>query len=141
MVRSPQFGDTAPSVGQVISDSDNTLSALLRHARSLAGLESLLADYTGPQLAAQFQVAVLREDRLVLLTPTAAWATRLRMQAEQMLHFLQASGYEQLRHIDIRVAPLHREPVAEKARRQLSPAAELAFKLMAHMSDPHRDDS
>lgn len=141
MVRSPQFGDTAESVGQIISDSGNTLSALLRHARSLAGLESLLADYTGPQLAAQFQVAALRKDRLVLLTPTAIWATRLRMQAVPMLHFLQASGFEQVRHIDIRVAPLHREPVAEKTQRKLSPAAELAFKLMSHMSDHSPDDS
>jgi hypothetical protein len=104
-------------------------------------LESLLADYTGPQLAAQFQVAVMREDRLVLVTPTAAWATRLRMQAEQMLHSLQASGYEQLRHIDIRVAPLHHEPLAKKIRRQLSPAAELALKLMSRMSDSPADDS
>ena len=144
MVRSPQFQDTAASVGQVISDSGDTLPALLRHARSLARMESLLADYSGPQMAAQFQVAAMHADRLVLLTPTASWATRLRMQAEQMLHFLQASGYKQLRYIDIRVAPLHHEPVEKKVRRRLSPAAELALKLMSRFftdSSDSADDS
>jgi len=139
MVRSPKFQDTAPSVGQVISDTGDTLSAVLRHARSLAEMESLLAEYSGPQIAAQFQVAAMREDRLVLLTPTAAWATRLRMQAEQMLRFLQASGYGQLRHVDIRVAPLNHPSIEKKVRRQLSPAAELAFKLMYRMSSKSSD--
>jgi hypothetical protein len=139
MVRSPKFQGTASSVGQVISDTGDTLSAVLRHARSLAEMESLLAEYSGSQTAAQFQVAAMREDRLVLLTPTAAWATRLRMQAEQMLRFLQASGYGQLRRIDVRVAPLHHPPVEKKVRRHLSPAAELAFELMHRMSKNSND--
>ena len=141
MVRPPKLQDTAPSVGQVISDTGDTLSAVLRHARSLAEMESLLAEYTGPQFAEHFQAAVMRGDRLVLLTSTASWATRLRMQAEQMLRFLQSSGYGHLRHIDIRVAPLHQMTVEKKVRRQLSPAAELAFKLMSQISSNAPDDS
>jgi len=141
MVRSPKFQGAASSIDEVMTDSGNALSALLRHARSLARVESLLAEYTGPQFAEHIQVAVIREDRLILLTPTASWATRLRMQAEQMLRFLQTSGYGHLRHIDIRVAPLHRTPPEKKVQRQLSPAAELAFKLMSRISSQSSDDS
>ena len=141
MVRSPQNRDTAASVGEVISDPDHTLSALFSHAKYLARAESILTDHAGPEMAAQFQVAAIREDRLVLLTPTASWATRLRMQAEQLLQFLHASGYEHLRHIDIRVAPLVRKPIGKKVRRKLSPAAELAFKLMYPLSINSSDDS
>jgi len=142
MVRSPRFQDSATSIGQVISDSDDTLAALLRHAASLAKLESVLADYTGPDMAEQFRVAAVRGDRLVLQTPTASWATRLRMQNEQMLRFLKASGYEDLHHIDIHVAPLqYNRPLEKKTRRQLSPAAKLALQLMSRLSGNFSDDS
>jgi hypothetical protein len=56
------------------------------------------------------------------------------MQATEMLSFLQSSGYEHLRHIDIRVAPLSREPVETPVRKPLSPAAELALGLMTQLS-------
>ncbi len=141
MVRSPKLRDTAAIVGDVMTDSAHSLAVLLRHARSLARAERLLADYIGPKVAAQLRVAAMRQDRLVLLTPTASWATRLRMQAEQMLRFLQASGYAHLRYIDIRVAPLNSEPVEQKVRRQLSPAAELALKLMTRLSKDSIDDA
>lgn len=83
----------------------------------------------------------MRQDRLVLLTPTASWATRLRMQAGEMLNFLQSSGYEYLRHIDIRVAPLSRKPVEIPVRKPLSPAAEFALGLMTQLSGKDDDKS
>jgi hypothetical protein len=104
-------------------------------------VESLLASQLRPELAAQFQVAALRQDRLVLLASAASWATRLHMHSEQILNFLQASGYAYLRHVDIRVAPVTREQIANPVRRQLSPAAELAFSLMSRMSRNPGDNS
>ena len=80
----------------------------------------------------------MRQDRLILLTPTAAWATRLRMQAGDMLQFLQASDYPHLRHIDIRVAPLCRETPVEKVPKPLSPEAKLALNLMAAITGGRR---
>ena len=101
----------------------------------MARVELLLSGITGTEVAARFQVAAVREDRLVLLTPSATWATRLRMQAEQMLQFLQVSGFAHLRYIEIRVAPLSREPDApQRVRRTLSPAAELALKHMRRLT-------
>jgi hypothetical protein len=137
MVRSSKYPDGAASVGEVISDSSDTLAALFRHAKSLTRVESLLASYISPELADQFQVAAMRRDRLVLQASAACWATRLRMQAEQLLQFLRASGYDHLRHIDIRVAPLQRQAMQGPVRRRISPAAQLALSLMSRLSrDP-----
>ena len=125
----------------MIANPGNTLAALVRHANLLARLESLLAGSCNPDLAAQFQVADLRQDRLILLTPTASWATRLRMEAGQMLQFLHASGYEHLRHIDIRVAPLSRQTITTPVRKPRSAAAELALGLMAQLTGKDRGDT
>lgn len=139
MPRSPQNrGSGAVSVRDVISGSDNAFAMLLDQAKLLARLESLLSG-PGSQFICQnepanFQVAALHQDRLVLITPTAAWATRLRMQTQAMLHFLRASGYAQLAHIDVRVAPLAREVVKPKTPKKPSPAAKLALNLMSGMS-------
>lgn len=134
MARTPDSGGNSSSVGDVIADPHSSLASLFHQARTLARVESLLTGYASPEVAAQFQVAAMREDRLVLLTPSAAWATRLRMQAEQMLQFLQVSGFAHLRYIDIRVAPLSREPdPPQRVRRTLSPTAELALKHMRRL--------
>lgn len=58
------------------------------------------------ELAAHVQVADLGADRLFLQADSAAWATRLRYLAPQLLHCLQQSaGLGPLRQIEIRVAP------------------------------------
>ena len=139
MARAPQNrGSGAVSVRDVISGSDHAFAMLLNQAKLLARLESLLSG-PGSQFGSQnelanFQVAALHQDRLVLITPTAALATRLRMQTQAMLHFLRASGYAQLAHIDVRVAPLAREIAKPKTPKKPSPAAKLALNLMSDMS-------
>jgi len=139
MPRSPQNrGSGAVSVRDVISGSDNAFAMLLNQAKLLAKVESLLSGpdspFGGQHEPANFQVAALHQDRLVLITPTAAWATRLRMQTQAMLHFLRDSGYAQLAHVDVRVAPLTREVVKPKTPKKPSPAAKLALNLMSGMS-------
>lgn len=117
-----------------MSDPGNALGAICRHARMLARLQSVLAGCTDPDTAAHFQVANVRQDRLILVTPTAAWATRLRMQAPQWIRFLQESGHEHLRHIDIRVAPLADEAPRRKIHRRLSPAAQQAIEQLKRLT-------
>jgi hypothetical protein len=134
MADTPHSRSAPAAIGDVLSDPEHALGALCRHARKLARLDALLAAITDPETAAQFQVANLRQDRLILLTPTAAWATRLRMQAPRMIELLQASGYGQLRHIDIRVAPLNRQAAEPKSRRSLSPAARQAIEQLQRLS-------
>ena len=94
----------------------------------------MLAGCTDPDTANRFQVANVRQDRVVLVTPTAAWATRLRMQAPQMTRCLQGAGFGHLQHIDIRVAPLVRDPPERRKRRHLSPAAEQAMDQIRRLA-------
>ncbi|HMB59787.1 MAG TPA: DciA family protein [Xanthomonadales bacterium] len=134
MVRAPKNRDAAAvRVGEVLSTKDNPLSALLNYANTLTQLESLLTGVAGPELSGHFQVAAVRQDRLILLTPTASWATRLRMQANQLLDGLKGSAYAHLKHIDIRVAPLSREPAEKRVRKQRSVAADLALEHMSRI--------
>lgn len=131
----PHRSRVAPAAIQdLLPGADHPLGALCRHAERLAQIEALLAGIAGPDTAARFQVANVRQDRLILVTPTAAWATRLRLSAPQMIEALQASGHAYLRHIDIRVAPLHRESGEHKRRRPLSPAARQALEQMRRLT-------
>jgi hypothetical protein len=135
MARSPQNRGSGPaSVRDVISGSDNAFAMLLNQAKSLAKVESLLSRFANQGESGNFQVAALQHDRLVLFTPTAAWATRLRAQTQALLHFLQASGYAQLSHIEVRVAPLARQVTNSKTPKKTSPAAKLALNLMSSMA-------
>lgn len=131
----PHRSRAAPAAVQdLLPGADHPLGALFRHAERLAQIEALLAGITGPDTAARFQVANVRQDRLILVTPTAAWATRLRLAAPQLIQSLQASGHAYLHHIDIRVAPLHREAAERKPRRPLSPAAKQALEQMRRLT-------
>ena len=139
MTRIPQSGKTLHSVDEVLSDAGSSLGRLIRHARQMAYLESLLRDHVDPELADHFQVATARQNRLILVTPTAAWATRLRMHAPRLVTALQSAGPSAIEHIDIRVAPLSRETVKQRRRRPLSPAAKQALELMDQLGSKDKE--
>lgn len=127
---------SAPASG---SAPDTSLGRLLTRARFLARLESLLSDCVSPELAHQFQVAAVRGNRLILISPTAAWATRLRMHSAQMLGLLQTTGHADIRQIDVRVAPFTRPAPPSRHRRPLSPAAKQAIDLMTRYTREGED--
>ena len=139
MSQSPQWRGTVSRVGELITEPGNNLGSLFSHARVLAKLDSLLTGFSDPELATRFQVANIRQDRLTLLTPSAAWATRLRLQTTSMLGFLKASGYAQIRYIDIRISPLQRREPEPKNRRESSPAAKEAADIISSLTDKHED--
>ena len=92
-----------------------------------------------PELAAHFQVATIRENRLILISPSASWATLLRMQAAQLIKFLHQTGHTEIEHIDIRVAPLIEQHVLSRKRRELSPAARQALGSMARLDSDDKE--
>jgi hypothetical protein len=142
MARNPQSRFSARRIDDVLADSGSnpgfesgtspgsSLGQLLKQARFLHQLDQLLSGFLPPDLAAQCQVAAVRQNRMVLISPTAAWATRLRMQSIQMLDFLHASGHAGIQSIDIRVAPIQRPAPEIRSRHPLSPAAKKAMDLM-----------
>jgi hypothetical protein len=143
MARFPRSDKTTVDLSDILSgqgstlDSnlaeDSNLGSLLRHAGLLTQLQQLLAGALDPALAAHFQVANLRQNRLVLQASSPAWATRLRMQAADVLAILQRSGYPELDEVEVRVAPLTAPPAPQPGKKPLSPAAEQALALMARL--------
>jgi len=143
MTRFPQYTKTTRRVGEIFtnpgSKPDSRLSNLLQRAAYLMQLESLLSGLVEPDLAAQFQVSAARKNRLILISPTASWATRLRMQAPQIISSLHAAGVTEIEHIDIRVAPLVRQTAESRSSRPLSSAAKQALEHMAHLKGSDKD--
>jgi hypothetical protein len=135
MSRFPQSDKTTQGVAEILNDADSNLNTLLEHASHLMQLETLLSDLLDSDLAAHFQVAAVRKNRLILVTPSASWALGLRMQAPRLIQSLAAAGSRQIEHIDIRVAPLARQTVESRSERPLSTAAKQALGHMAHLRD------
>ena len=139
MTRLPQSGKTTQRISEVLNDPDSSLGNLLERASYLMQLETLLTGLFDSDLATQFQVAATRKNRLILISPSASWATRLRLQAPRLIRSLHAAGVRQIEHIDIRVAPLARQGVGTRSKKPLSTAAKLALGHMAHMRDETGD--
>ena len=139
MTRLPQSGKKTQRVSEILNESDSSLGNLLEHANYLMQLETLLTGLLDSDLAAQFQVAAARKNRLILISPSASWATRLRMQAPHLISSLQAAGARQIEHIDIRVAPLVNLSAGTRSKRPLSAAAKQALGHMAHLRDESSD--
>jgi hypothetical protein len=133
MSRHPQSKKSTFRVSEVLKNPESSLGNLLRQAGQLERLEILLRDLVGPELATRFQVAAVRKNRLILIVPTAAWATRFRMQAPRIVSGLQDVGITSIEHIDIRVAPLVEPEAVQRKRRPLSPAARQALEFMSEL--------
>ncbi len=139
MTHPPQSGKTTQRLSEVLNHPDSSLGNLLERARYLMQLENILTDLLEADLAAQFQVAATRKNRLILISPSASWATRLRMQAPRLISSLHAAGARQIDHIDIRVAPLVNLSVGTRSKRPLSAAAKQALGHMTHMRNETND--
>ena len=135
MTRHPQSGKKMRRVSDVITDHGTSLGKVLKRGSLLMQLQHLLSGSLDPALAAHFQVAAARDQRLVLITPSASWATLLRMQASNLIETLHQAGYTEIRSIDVRVAPLAEPPKQERKKRPLSPAAQQALDAMHHLGD------
>ena len=133
MTRLPQSGKTIQRVCEILNDPDSSLNNLLERANYLMQLETLLAGLLDSDLAAHFQVSTTRKNRLILISPSASWATRLRMQAPHLINSLHTAGVLQIEHIDVRVAPLARQVPGPRSKIPLSVAAKKALGHMAHL--------
>ena len=139
MARHPQSDQSAVHLTEILSNRDSSLGGVLKRAGMLLQLQQLLAGSADPSLATRFQVANIRETRLILLVPPAAWATRLRMQTPQLLQILHQAGFTKLREIETRVAPLVVQPSAAPSGKPLSESARQALEHMARLRAKSED--
>jgi hypothetical protein len=122
------------------SGSRQRLGSLMRQAEALMALERLLSSRLAADLAGRFKVAAAHPDRLVLVTASATLATRLKMQANELMDALHQAGHTGIDRIEVRVAPLT-EPDTGRERRQrpLSPAAKQALGVMGRLAADDED--
>jgi hypothetical protein len=114
-------------VGDLMTSAESGLGGLLAVARRLDGVDRQLQALLDPGMAGQVRAAALRDGELLLVTPSATLATRLRLDAEHLVRALQAAGERSVTTLAVRVAPLptvHTEP---RKPRPLSPAARELF--------------
>jgi hypothetical protein len=117
----------------LVRDAGSPLGGTLEHASLLLKLQQILSGSVDPSLADRFQVANVRDSRLILLAPSAAWATRLRMEAPRLLDALHQAGFPELSDVEIRVAPLVEQAAKVRSGKPLSTAAEQALGSMARL--------
>ena len=140
MTRYSQSGKKSRRVAEVLTDHGSALGKLLKRGSLLMQMQHLLAGCLDPAVAAQFQVADVRRGKVVLVTPTASWATLLRMHASNLLETLHHAGYTEIKSIHVRVAPLAEQPVEARKKRPLSPAARQALDAISHLGESDEQD-
>ncbi len=133
MTQFSQSGKKSLRVADVLTDHGSALGKLLKRGSFLMQLQHLLSGVLDPALAANFQVAATRDNTLVLVAPTASWATLLRMQVPNLLGSLHQAGYTEIESINVRVAPLAKPPADTRKKRELSPAARQALDIMSRI--------
>ena len=133
MTQFSQSGKKPLRVAEVLTDHGSSLGKLLKRGSFLMQLQHLLSGVLDPALAANFQVAATRDKTLVLVAPTASWATLLRMQVPNLLGSLHQAGYTEIESINVRVAPLAKPPTDTRKKRELSPAARQALDIMSRV--------
>ncbi|NIP17757.1 MAG: DUF721 domain-containing protein [Xanthomonadales bacterium] len=118
-------------ISELLKSGGSGFGKLLARARELDRLDRSLAGLLEPEMAAMVHVANLRDDCLVLVTPSAALATRLRMDAAQLVRSLHAAGIRGIRDIAVRVAPFESAPASQPRKRRLPDAARNALERFA----------
>ena len=81
------------------------LTDLLARAREAETLEGQVRSLLPPELAAHVTGAALREDTVVVLVDSAAWATRLRFLAPELVARLAPRHDGAVTTLRVRIAP------------------------------------
>ena len=139
MTRRSQTGKKMHRVSEVLTDRGSPLGRLLKQGSYIMQLQHLLSGHMDPQLADHFQVAAVHKNRVVLVVPSASWATLLRMHSPDLLAALQHAGFVEIRSIDVRVAPLVQQSIEKRKKKPLSPAAKRALEAMSRLRSPESE--
>jgi hypothetical protein len=106
------------------------VATLAKKAGKLEALDRALRQTLPPVLREQVRFANFRDDRLVFLASSPAWASRLRMQQAQILTAARAIGAN-AGSVTVKVAPLPPPDPQPEQSKPLSAAAALHLKAAA----------
>jgi hypothetical protein len=100
--------------------------SLIKRARELEQLTSLLRSELPPECDGHYHVANIRDRTCVIITDSPVWTTRLRQLGPRILAVLQNGGRKDLLHLQVSSRPVQsstaKAPEIPKTRpRQISP--------------------
>ena len=75
--------------------------SLIKRARELEWLTSLIRSELPPECDGHYHVANIRNRTLVIITDSPVWTTRLRQLGPRILNVLQNNGRKNLLHIQV----------------------------------------
>jgi hypothetical protein len=93
------------AVTEVARTDDRGLAAMLARAARLEQMDRSLADILDPRHAPHVRVMNVRDGKLLLATPVAPIATRLRMEAPKLLPELQRLFPGEFLSLEVVVTP------------------------------------
>jgi hypothetical protein len=121
----------AQKVGDVLNDPSRQFGQLIGQARKNQKLNDQIVALLDPDMSKNVQVATVRDGCLVLITSSAALATRLRMDSDKLLESIARSGIRNLEKVEIRTAPLPGRKTVKKRTRELPEAARISLERFA----------
>ncbi len=122
-------------VGDLIKAGKSGFAGTLARAKKLQSLEARLHNCLQPDLANRVRVANLKQESLILVTPSAAIAARLRLEAPELARAMRAAGAVGISEIEVRVAPLPDQGARPVGRRPLSTAARRALQGVTEQNE------
>ncbi len=124
-------------LAQLLNSRSSMLTALSEHTRELQQATEALQAVLPAAMAGHWQVTTLDDERLVLSTESASWATGLRPRQAQLLDAAAAMIGTRPKHLEIRIQAARQAPTpAAKPVRLSAKSAELLDEAAAGMADP-----
>lgn len=95
----------ARPVSELMDKPGSGLAGLLQRAEALAKVDAAVRDLLPGNLAPHVRVANVRDGKLILCTPVAAIATRLRMESPTLLEQLAEHGVSGIGQLEVLITP------------------------------------
>lgn len=129
---------TPRSIAQILDQvGSSDLRALSAQSRRAADLERRILACLAGELAAACRVGGISDGCVRLIAGTPAWAARLRFEAPRLLKSLHAHGMNEVRKLQVRIAPPAAPRPAPQRRVHLSAAnAQLLEQTARAIADP-----
>jgi hypothetical protein len=100
--------NSAPlSISQLMSGSETGFGRILKRAEALNQLNHRVSRLLDDDLAIHCQVANVRDGRMIFACTSPGSATRLRLQARQLIDQLHAAGLKDIEVIEVRMMVNH----------------------------------
>lgn len=102
---SKKAGARAQSVDEIAGSDARGLARLLGRARHLDRMDRVMAETLDPRHAPHVRVANLRQGVLILATPVAPIAQRIRMETPRLLSAMQAAFPGEIQSLEVKITP------------------------------------